>query len=115
MLKNKLKSLSLFMFTILIAAALIGCGNSNTTTPAETGTSGSGEPAKHDVVTMAMTSAADTLNPYNISGNYGDVIFDQIFDHLVYVTMDGKFLPRLADSWEMSDDYTVATFKLNKM
>jgi peptide/nickel transport system substrate-binding protein len=114
MLKNKLKSLSLFMFTILIAAALIGCGNSNTTTPAETGTSGSGEPAKHDVVTMAMTSAADTLNPYNISGNYGDVIFDQIFDHLVYVTMDGKFLPRLADSWEMSDDYTVATFKLNK-
>ena len=63
---------------------------------------------------MAMTSAADTLNPYNISGNYGDVIFDQIFDHLVYVTMDGKFLPRLADSWEMSDDYTVATFKLNE-
>lgn len=116
--KSKIiKLLCLFVVVGLLAGCVVGCGGgSNEKATPEQGskTESSTAPVKHDVVTMVMTSAADTLNPYNISGNYGDVIFDQIFDHLVYVTASGEVLPRLADSWEMSSDYKVATFHLNK-
>ncbi len=124
MLKSKRRLVALSLVIAMLAVMLIGCtksteptttsGSSGTTTASQSGTTTTAAPVKRDVVTMAMTSAADTLNPYNISGNYGDVIFDQIFDHLVYVAMDGTIKPRLADSWSMSADYTVATFKLNK-
>ena len=57
-----------------------------------------------DNVTIAMASAPDTLNPYNITGNYGDVIFDMIFDKLVDYKYDGSITPRLATKYETGKD-----------
>ena len=39
---------------------------------------------------------------------------DQMFERLVTCTHDGEYLPRLADSWEMSDDHMSMTFHLNQ-
>lgn len=69
-----------------------------------------------DVVTIAMASAPDTLNPYNITGNYGDVIFDMIFDKLVDFKYDGSITPRLATRYETgksADGKMTMTFYLD--
>ena len=68
---------------------------------------------KDEVVTMAIISTWNTLNVYNTSGNYGHCVADQIFERMVTCNHDGEYLPRLADSWEMSEDNTQITFHLN--
>lgn len=127
MARQKSKVLALALVFLLLAGLLAACGGnassqsapaaaSSGSTPAPASSGAASEPeqagARREVVTMAMTSATDTLNPLNVSGNYGDIIFDQVFDRLVSVTMEGEYLPRLAESWEISEDYTVATFHL---
>ena len=69
-----------------------------------------------DTVTIAMASAAETLNPYYITGNYGDVIFDMIFDRFFDYKAEGEITPRLADSYETGTDSEgnmTITFHLN--
>lgn len=63
---------------------------------------------------MAIISTWNTLNIYNTSGNYGHCVADQLFERMVSCTHDGEYLPRLADSWEMSEDHTSMTFHMNK-
>ncbi|WP_197081230.1 ABC transporter substrate-binding protein [Gordoniibacillus kamchatkensis] len=63
-------------------------------------------------VTMAVISTWNTLNIYNTSGNYGNVVADQLFERLVYREHDGKIAPRLAKSWKMAADYKSMTFQL---
>ena len=69
-----------------------------------------------DTVTVAMASAAETLHPYYITGNYGDVIFDMIFDRFFDFKADGEITPRLADSYDVGTDAEgnmTLTFHLN--
>lgn len=69
--------------------------------------------AHKNVITFAMCGSDDSYNPYNHNSNYGDIVYDMITDHLVYVAYDGSFEPRLADSWETNEDCTQMTFHLN--
>lgn len=71
-------------------------------------------PAERSVVTMAMTSAWQGLQPYNVVGLYSTVIFDQIYDRLTYLTADMEYKPRLATHWEMADDFRSITFYLDE-
>ena len=110
-------------FALILAAALASsailsaCGEnqaSETQAPAqETQTDAGGDSEagaentsgpKDEVVTMAIISSWDTLNIYNTSGNYGNAVADHMFERLVTRTHDGEILPRLATSWEMSED-----------
>lgn len=118
----KKKLCALLAAVMLLSLALTGCGGNNDTPPATSNpsspSSSSGQPSqagpKDEVVTMAIVSTWNTLNIYNTSGNYGHCVSDQMFERMVSYTHDGGYLPRLANSWEMADDYMSMTFHLNE-
>lgn len=70
--------------------------------------------SQEKVVTMAVGSTWETLMPFNTSSNYGDVIFDQLYDRLVLNRGDGTNEPRLASSWEVGEDKKSITFTINE-
>jgi peptide/nickel transport system substrate-binding protein len=76
------------------------------------GVSGGLNAGKTSVV-LAMSSTWETLMPFNTTSNYGDIIFGQIYDKLVYTDGDYTISPRLAQSWEPSADRTAMVVKLN--
>lgn len=107
----------------LAASMLIGGCSKEKTESETTGSPAQGEISNEtqgtqivekgdEIVTMAITASWDTLNIYNTSGNYGNAVADQMFERLVTRTHDGEVLPRLAESWEMSEDNRSMTFKL---
>ena len=116
------KSICVLLASVMVLAlALTGCGGSKSPSPAapSAGSTSQNQAAessgpKDEVVTMAIISTWNTLNIYNTSGNYGHCVADQLFERMVSCTHDGKYLPRLADSWEMSEDHTSMTFHMNK-
>lgn len=131
MKKKVYSKISCILLLCIVISMLAGCGG-NSSNSGDTSTSGSGGTASQgngtagqastaqtqnvhkDVITFAMCGSDDSYNPYNHNSNYGDIVYDMICDHLVYVTFDGKFEPRLAESWDVSDDYKSITFHLNK-
>lgn len=85
---------AIFVFAILLA--LVATATSEETSKLKS--------KQVDTVTIAMASACDTLNPYNITGNYGDVLFDMIFDRFFEYKYDGSITPRLATRYETGKD-----------
>lgn len=101
---------------VLAACLLAGCGGnaggsgeSQSSAPAQ-----AAQTADPGTITMAMVSAWDTFMPFDTSSTYSDTVFDLIFDRLAYLKQDGTYTPRLADSWEMSEDNKVLTIHLNE-
>ena len=82
--------------------------------PASAAGSGASDTSGEKVVTMAVSSTWETLMPFNTSSNYGDIIFDQLYDRLVLNRGDGTNEPRLASSWEVADDKKSITFTINE-
>ena len=111
---------ALLASALALSLVLTGCGNSSGSAQSSASSSGNTSQSetasgpKDEVVTMAIISTWNTLNIYNTSGNYGNCVADQMFERLVTCTHDGEYLPRLADSWEMSDDHMSMTFHLNQ-
>lgn len=115
-----------FLLSALLACStlLSACGGGGGTgetaaQPAESQKASEAAPAqgeaagpRDEVITMAIIASWDTLNIYNTSGNYGNAVADHMFERLVTRTHDGEVLPRLAASWESSEDYKSMTFKL---
>lgn len=114
---------------VLTATLLVGCGGGTSTSSTETSTAATTEEAAETAateaaettessgtktITMAMVSAWDTLIPFDTTSSYSDAIADLMFDKLVYLKQDGTYEPRLADSWEMSDDNMELTVHLNE-
>lgn len=125
----KKKTLVKKTLTVALAAAVLaGCsgGSANPTTapPTSSAQAGGGTAAAQaeaeatssgtKTITLAMVSAWDTLIPFDTTSSYSDAVADLIYDKLVYLKQDGTYEPRLADSWEMSDDNLVLTVHLNE-
>lgn len=64
-------------------------------------------------VVMAMAGTWGTMMPYNDTGNYGDIIYGQIYDKLFFHKGDYTIGPRLATGWVTSDDKTCITLTLD--
>lgn len=126
--KTMMKMLALAMSAVMLAGCASGGGTQGTTVQettaanAEAATDAGGTSAEttapaatgDKTVTMAMVSAWDSMIPFDTTSSYSDAILDLLFDKLVYLKADGTYEPRLADSWEMNDDSTVLTIKLNE-
>lgn len=65
-------------------------------------------------VTVAMMNAWDSMMPMNSNSNYGDFVFDQIYERLIESKADGTYTPQLAKSWEVNADSTEITFHLSE-
>lgn len=99
---KKIKVLTLAA-AVLAAVSLAGCGSE----------SSSVQNKGNKNVTIAMTSAWASANPYGSNGNYTALVQDQIYDRLWIDKFDGSVLPRLAESYEVAADHASMTVHLN--
>jgi peptide/nickel transport system substrate-binding protein len=64
------------------------------------------------VVVDPAAKGVTTLNPLEIK--WGTLAINVIYEGLVEMSIDGKYYPSLASSWEMSDDAMTWTFNLKE-
>lgn len=118
------KMLSAVMAVALVGAALCGCGNgkgkTDSTIADNQATAGAEEKKEENessqeekIVTMAYDQTWNSLNPYSSTGVVGDTVCNQIFDNLVAGGMSGTMYPRLAESWEATEDNSAIIFHLD--
>jgi peptide/nickel transport system substrate-binding protein len=65
-------------------------------------------------LTWAFILKPRSLDPNVWTGRSDNDVMRQIFDSLVYSPAPGEYVPWLAESWEISEDGTVYTFKLRE-
>jgi peptide/nickel transport system substrate-binding protein len=71
-------------------------------------------PAKKNLdVTIAMWSPPNNFSPINTDSSYGYFAVEAMFDTLVKVNDKIDFVPKLAEKWDVSKDFTTFTFHLN--
>ncbi|MEU4014579.1 ABC transporter substrate-binding protein [Microbacterium sp. NPDC028030] len=87
----------------VVALSLAGC--SSPSTPNETGSRD---------VSVQLYNAPSTFSPLILQVGGNQLIQTLHWDSLVGVDDQGQFEPRLAESWEVSDDATVWTFHLRE-
>lgn len=114
--KRRLGSLATIglSFTLLLAAC---SSNSSTTSPQPAGTEPAATPAKAEATTggtlvVAAPVEPDTLDPQKTT--WLDTTNSQPYDSLLSRDMQGKLVPHLAESWQVSDDGKVWTLVLRK-
>ncbi|MDR1087999.1 MAG: peptide ABC transporter substrate-binding protein [Coriobacteriales bacterium] len=64
-------------------------------------------------VVISLAAAWDNLNVFDYGSDYAAYVKSQVFDKLVILNDDGTLRPRLLESWELSENGTVLTAKLN--
>ncbi len=87
------------LVAMLILAQLAGCSKPQPEQP------------KGGTFVFPMGSEAQQINPILANGNFA---VRQLFDTLVARDEDGNWIGKLADSWKISDDGLVYTFKLKQ-
>lgn len=95
------KILSLFFICTMLLSGCAGTGKTE---------------AAPVAVHYGMSSSWDSLMPYNsVSGsNYARIVYDKLYDRLVYVHADGSLSPRAADAWESADGGNSIVFHLSE-
>ncbi len=79
------------------------------TTPAE----GDAEELAQEM-TFVLTNLPDGLDPGVTSNSFAKYVLFNSFEGLVTYNSDGDLIPGMAESWSISDDGTVYTFKLRE-
>lgn len=99
-----------------IALVLSACGGNSASTSSATASSGegSGDIDENAIITMPITGSWDGLCPLASTSWDGDTVCGMIFDPLFDSDGNGGFEGRLAEKFEISDDYTELTAYLHK-
>ncbi|MVW80274.1 ABC transporter substrate-binding protein [Bordetella sp. 02P26C-1] len=63
---------------------------------------------------IGLQDDPDVLDPVRARTFVGRIVFASLCDKLVDITPDLKFVPQLAESWQISDDGMSVTFKLRE-
>lgn len=123
------KRISLLLAVTMLMASVAGCGGSSgdskaaettaaaaaaeTTAAAESAASESTEVTYKESVTIGTSAQISVIDPQGQSNLQHDQLFKMSHDRLVaYNHETGEIEPELAESWEISDDGLVYTFKL---
>lgn len=94
------------MCALIIAAIFTGCGNDST-----------GEQPAPDVdkeMVVGIPKITDSFDFYNTANGFESISMSQIYDTLVIKDKDGKTVPSLAESFEISPDGKTYTFYLRQ-
>ncbi|MBN2797357.1 MAG: peptide ABC transporter substrate-binding protein [Clostridia bacterium] len=83
----------------------------NTTEPGEVEVE---DDAKLDTYTSVYYEEIPVLNPYNLTNTTEMKMTANTLDGLVENNATGKYVPALAESWEVNEDYTLWTFKIRE-
>lgn len=116
------KALSILL-AVILCVSLAACANNATvptaekTSPgantADAPASGANTAARTDFV-YGLTSDVGTLDPSMATDQMSNIVWRQLYDTLIYRTASGEYEPRLAESWELSEDGLVWTFKIRE-
>jgi len=66
-----------------------------------------------EIVRIGWGGSPDTLNPGTAVLSEAYIVFELVYDSMFEPQLDGTYKPGLAESWEVSDDGTVWTFKIH--
>jgi peptide/nickel transport system substrate-binding protein len=94
---------------ILFVAAACGPAPAASQAPSATAVSKVG-----GTVSFAAITDPDTLDPHKTSNPVSSTIFGYIYEPLVDQDLNNQYVGRLAESWTVSADNKVLTFKLRK-
>ena len=98
------KYLSLVLALVMLVTLLAGCGGS--------GSSGSDTPSRTDV-NVSINKAFTSLDPHGTPLLQDNIVLWQVFSALLHFNeLTGAAEPDLAESYDVSEDGTVYTFKL---
>lgn len=98
---NFLKLGKKVLFGVGIMATLLGCGETEKV-----------EKTKEIKTTMSMD--LDSLNPYKMVSSGSEEIMFNVYEGLLMPGVDGSLIPAIAQSWSLSDDGLVYTFKIRQ-
>lgn len=102
------KILALILGLIMSIFAATGCGNI-----AEPSESGSDSGRSKDMLVYAMwNSPSGVLNPVLVDDEYDGAVLKFTFDTLLKYDKSLNLVPNMAESYEMSEDQLILTFKL---
>ena len=90
--------LTLLVGASLLVTALVGCGRS----PQISGGS----------IVYGLTLTPSGIDPHIDASSELGIPLTSVYDPLVWLSADGTFLPGLAESWEISEDGLIYTFRL---
>ena len=117
--------ISLTLALVMMLAMFAGCSSkeeATTAAPAGDTTTAAGEQTtqstegKNVRTDLVMTSTADvvTLDPPESTDSYSNTVINMVFDTLIDMDENSEFIPGLAESWEISDDYMEIVFKIRE-
>lgn len=114
-----MKRLLALTLSLAVAGTLTACGSAPSDSsapsgsPAPTQEQNSAQPV---VINYGLSNPWDSLMPYNSpsGSNYSRMIYDKIYDRLVFVHADGTLTPRAAKSWESADNGLAVIFHLDE-
>ncbi len=100
----------------LAGAALAACGGA-APAPLQTAAStsaASAQPVKGGTLTWVLRQEPDVLDPHVTSLASTATVDMRLYDNLVMLTPDMKFVPGVAEKWDISDDWKTYTFTFRK-
>lgn len=100
------------VFLLLPLLVLVGCGSGSNSGGGFSARKESG--AGSTTLRLAMTIPPTTLDPAKVQDVETPVVLSHVFETLVQYDEDSKIAPGLAESWSVSPDGTVYTFKLRE-
>ena len=65
-------------------------------------------------VTIGLTADAHSFYPFTLNETINNAIMQHVFEPLVDLDRDLKFMPLLAESWDVNEDASVWTFHIRK-
>ncbi|MEI2282928.1 nickel ABC transporter substrate-binding protein [Paenibacillus polysaccharolyticus] len=109
--QHKRSTTLMMVTTLLLLLFIVGCSNKESSSASSSASGDQASSAKS--ITMSWPRDIGTMNPhtYNPSQLFAQ---SMIYEPLVSYQKDGKLEPALAESWTISDDGKVYTFKLRQ-
>ncbi|WP_434748913.1 nickel ABC transporter substrate-binding protein [Paenibacillus amylolyticus] len=109
--QQRKRSTLIMITTLLLVLIIAGCSNKENSSASPSASGDQAASAKS--ITMSWPRDIGTMNPhtYNPSQLFAQ---SMIYEPLVSYQKDGKLEPALAESWTISDDGKVYTFKLRQ-
>ncbi len=105
---------------LVVALLIVGCGPQQTATQQTTAAGAveqQTENANTDepkVARTAIGSELDNLDPWISAASDTEAVMGNVFEGLVWYDEDGKLIPALAKSWDISEDGLTYTFHLQE-
>jgi oligopeptide transport system substrate-binding protein len=116
------KVLSAVLALIMLVGIMAGCGQSATpgnestaavsTNPSETSAAAPAKTSSRDNVTLVVGSEPATLDPGSNNSADGGTYILHLFEGLTRQDVNGKTIPGIAESWDISTDGLKYTFHL---